>query len=160
MGKMLIILGSCCRSIWTHLELKLKRYTYNNGTKGVDTTPSWLSTPGASILHEAMMHFPLFQISPYFPIIFRLCRKSFFQLHLFPQKRSVLFLQNIWWPFPPTFKIFSSWFRKIYVFLHTLCVFRFPLVLPWCITQYMYWTPLIDSSIICEIHIEINYAIL
>ena len=38
---------------------------------------------------------------------------------------------------PPTFPNAPPWFHKIYVFfaykLCTLCVFRFPLVWPWCI---------------------------
>ena len=41
-----------------------------------------------------------------------------------------LFLDNYY--FPLRFQI-SSWFRKMYVFWHIFCVFRFPLVWPWCI---------------------------
>jgi len=52
---------------------------------------------------------------------------------IFPlfQYISPLFRENYYFP-PLHFKI-SPCFRKSYVFLHTLCVFCFPLVLPWCI---------------------------
>jgi len=47
--------------------------------------------------------------------------------------------------FTPYFCIFPSWFRKIYVFLHTLC-FSFPpglTMMRLCIAQCMYWMPMI-----------------
>ena len=43
-----------------------------------------------------------------------------------------LFRQNYSFPLP-TFINFSPVFGKFTCFLHTLCVFRFPLLLPWCI---------------------------
>ena len=71
---------------------------------------------------------PLFQISPI--------------SELFPCFNS---FSPYFGKFPPYFT-FPPWFRKIYVFLHTLRVFRFPLLFPWCIyasriTQCTYWTP-------------------
>ena len=46
---------------------------------------------------------------------------------------------------PPLLQIFL-WFRKIYVFLHTLCVFRFPLVWPWGIYMYASHNARTDAS--------------
>ena len=103
---------------------------------------------------EAIMHFHLFQISPYF-------RKKFTILP-FPKKISIfiakisdyLFLVidytnfeflpyfcccSTFPPisgkllFPPTFANFNPDFVKFTSFLHTVCVFRFPLVWSWCI---------------------------
>jgi len=52
--------------------------------------------------------------------------------------------------FPPTFPNFPPDFVKFTCLLHTFCVFRFPLLWPWCIhiiTQCTYWTPL---GVICS----------
>ena len=90
------------------------------------------------------MHFPpCFRFSPYFPKKFWI-RGKFSQFHLFPTNFTIFSHQNIFrifpyltvsihFPpsslnlyFPPTFAKFPFLFRKIYVFLHILRVFRFP----------------------------------
>src|SRR6218665_600409 len=126
---------------------------------------------GASIPSDVMMHFPLFQISPYFQKIFRLCGKfsKFYlsrkisrfssakisddpflvKIHKFriPPVFPVsvhfpLFRENY---YSPHFQKFPPVFEKFTSFLHTLCVFRFSstlTVMHLCITQCTYWTPL------------------
>ena len=119
---------------------------------------------------EAMMYFPLFQISPSF-------RKKFqtlwtiFTILPFPNKFLDFQPPNFFFTHrpqisnshPPYFRIFpyfsclstfplcfaktiiSPCFRNIHVFLHALRVFRFPPTLTMmhlCITQCTYWTPL------------------
>jgi len=122
----------------------------------------YVSNAGASILPEAMMHFPLFQISSYFPKKFQTPWNIFPILPPFPTNFSIFIHQNFWWlflvidhkfwiypyfycfsTFPPYFeKIiispyfskFPPWFRKITCFfLHTLCFSFPPLIWPWCI---------------------------
>jgi len=60
--------------------------------------------------------------------------------------------------FPPYFCKFPQWFRKIYVILHTFCVFRFPpslTMMHLCITKRTYWMPLIAGrhTICYSIHL-------
>ena len=95
---------------------------------------------GASIPPEAMMHFPLFQISPYFSKDFQTFLKFLvfyspkFLMTFFPCFSTFppsLFRENYY--FSPSFKNFPSVLEKFTCFLHTLCVFRFPLLWPWCI---------------------------
>jgi len=103
-----------------------------------------------------MMHFPPVSDSPYFSD-----SRKFSKFYLFLKNFLILIRQNFWWPFfshrppiynfPPIFPVLvhfppfsrrfvfppvftnSPWFRKIHLFLHTLRVFRFHLLLPWCI---------------------------
>ena len=107
--------------------------------------------------HDA---FPLFQISPYFPKIFRLCGK-FSKLYLFRKIFSIFIRQNFWLPFfshPPqisNFPLFSCFsilpcFAKIIIsslllkmsllfsknspaFYILYMYFVFPLLWLWCI---------------------------
>ncbi len=103
---------------------------------------------------EAMMHFPLFQISPYFRKLFQTPWKIFtiwpfpkkiFDFHL-PKFLMTFFFFSHWpqiWNFPlfslfqyisPYFGKFffplllqiSPWFRKIYVFFTYFMCFSFP----------------------------------
>ena len=114
---------------------------------------------------EAMMHFPLFQIFPYFLKMFRL-HENVFQFCRFPTKffgfRPLKFLMTVL-IIDFEFKISSHIFAKRYIkfpiivfpyfwkipldfvrftcFLHTLRVFRFPPTLTMmhlCITQCTY----------------------
>jgi len=102
------------------------------------------------------MHSPLFQIPLCFREIFWLCGK-FPKCYLFSKTFSIFIRQNFWWfffshqpqisNFPPYFRYFNTFppisttlfFPPIFLnspftcFWHTLCVFRFPLLLPWCI---------------------------
>jgi|SRR6218665_1369091 len=127
---------------------------------------------GASIPPEAMMHSLLFQISPCFHKIFRLCRK-FSKFYLFPTNFSSakisddffvidhIFQISPYFPYlstfppcfakiiisPPTFQNFPPVLEKFTCFLvlHTLCVFHFPPTLTMmhlCNTQCTYWMPL------------------
>ena len=104
---------------------------------------------GASITPVAMMHFPLFQIFPLFPKILQTPRqivsvwpfpKIFFRFSHLP-KSLMTFYFTISSLFPPYFGKtiifplllkFHPDFVNVHVFLHTLRVFRFPLVWPWC----------------------------
>jgi len=95
---------------------------------------------------------PCFRFSPNFRKNFRLCGK-FSEFYLFPKKFSIFIRQNFWWPFfshrpqiyfefPPIFPVsvhflpvlrkllFPPAFEKLTCFLHNLCVFCFPLLLP------------------------------
>src|SRR6218665_866857 len=115
-----------------------------------------------------MMHFFLFQISPFFRKFFDIPWRIFpilafseiiFDFH--PPKFLMTFYYKFSIPpifpvslhFPPIsqkllfpyFKKCSLCFRKMYVFLHTLYVFRIPPILTLmhlCIIQCTYWTPL------------------
>jgi len=112
---------------------------------------------------EAMMRFPLFQISPYFRTVFRLCEP--FPIYLSPEKISGFHLQKYlmtfslnsshisqkFLHFPPVseklyfphFLQFPPVFVRFMCLLPTLCVF--PLFWP-CIIQYTYWTPLFGNT--------------
>jgi len=108
-----------------------------------------------------MMHFPSVLDYPLFSNNFQTARKIF-PILPFPQKNSIFIRQNFWLPFlvidykfwisplfslfqyisssisrnflfPPTFPNFPHDFVKFTCFLHIFCVFRFPLVWPWCI---------------------------
>ena len=123
---------------------------------------------------ETMMHFPLFQISPYFRKIFRLWGKfSQFEkfLHFHPPKFLMTFfshrpqISNFAPIFPVSVHV-PPCFAKIIIsppiltyfpdvldtftcFLHTLRVFRFPPTLTMmhlCIIQCTYWTPLCELT--------------
>ena len=99
------------------------------------------------------MHFPPFQISPYFRKIFRLCGKSFKfylspKISRFPSAKisddhflvidrkfriPLCFPSSFTFPpvsrkllFPPYFEKFPPCFRKIRLLFNTLCVFRSP----------------------------------
>ena len=131
----------------------------------VELTPP--PSAGASIPSEAMMHYPLFQISPYFLKKIALRGKIF---PTWPFTKNFLdfnapkFLMTFFshWPqihkclilpyfryfttfppfpgkcyFPPTLQI-PSWFRKIYVFLHTFLFFVFPPSLTMHHTQWRF----------------------
>ena len=106
--------------------------------------------------------FPLFQISPIFPKKCS-DSENFSQFYLSSKNFSIFIRQNFWLPFfshrPqisnfhsyfPCFSTFPPCFAKIIIsplllqlprsvfekfpcFLHTLCVFRPPLLRPWCI---------------------------
>ena len=120
-----------------------------------------------------MMHY-FFPVSDFPPIFPKNVSDSFFQFsnhfsHFNPPKflqmtfhlvihykfliPSPIFAVSVNFPpiwgkllFPLLLQISYPWFRKIYVFLHTLCVYRFPLSLAMthlCITQCTYWTPLL-----------------
>ena len=99
--------------------------------------------PGASIPHEAMMHFPHASVPPYFQKIFILCGK----FSKFPEKFLDFYLSKFLMTiflvidqpqisnfppvsrkllFPPYFQKFPPVFEKFTCFLHTFCVFRFP----------------------------------
>ena len=103
------------------------------------------SQSGASIPPEAMMHFPLFQISPLFSKKF-LTFWKISEILPFPDKISyfrpkfpIFVRQNLL--FPPTFQNFPPVLEKFNCFLHTLCVFRFPptfTMMHLCITQCTY----------------------
>ena len=131
-----------------------------------------MSDAGASISSEAMMHCPVWDLPPISEKCFGL-RGKFSQFDLFQENFSIFNHQTFWRPFflkllmktlefPPIFPVsiysppilrnssfptfpISHWFRKIYVFLHSLC-FSFPPTLTMmhlCITQCTYWTPLV-----------------
>jgi len=129
----------------------LKRHSVSI-TFGFDMT-CMCSSAGVSIPPEAMMHFPRFRFPPCFQTIFWL-RGKFPKFYLFLKNFLIFIRQNFWLSFfshqpqilnfPLIFAVsihfslfrefflstlllqISPWVRKIYVFLHTLCVFRFP----------------------------------
>src|SRR6218665_38837 len=73
----------------------------------------------------------------------RLQMLNYFPLFSLFHYISPLFRENY---YSPCLCKFSFSFRTIYVFLHTFCVFRFPLVLTMmhlCIAQCTHWTPLV-----------------
>ena len=106
--------------------------------------------------------FPSVSDFPLFPKNF-LTPWKISKFYIFPKDFPIFIRQNFWWPsflvidhkfrFPSLFSLFqyfspyyfdkiilcpyfykfSLCFRQIYVFLHTLYSFRFPLLLPWCI---------------------------
>ena len=108
---------------------------------------------GASISPKAMMHFPLFQIPPIFEKLSESLEnfQNFtFSRQISPFSSDDLFLVidhifrispifpiSVPFPsvlrkllFPPYFDKFPPVLEKFTCFLHTLCVFRFPLLLP------------------------------
>jgi len=114
---------------------------------------------------KAMMHSPCFRFPPISEKILDSV-ENFHNLtfteqnfRFYPQKVLTTFFSH--WPqisnFRPVFRCFSTfspnseifpsfyfsklspWFRKIYVFyLRALCVFRFPLLRPWCMHHTMH----------------------
>jgi len=118
------------------------------------------------------MHFPLFQISPYFQKYFRLCGQ-FSKFYFFPKNFSIFIRQNFWWSFlaidhkfrisPPTFPVsvhfpfakiiicpffnkFVPLFSKNSPAFYILYVYFVSsptlTMMHLCITQCTYWTPL------------------
>src|SRR6218665_4034523 len=113
----------------------------------LDFHPSKFLTPFFS-------HSPQFRISPYFPVSihFPYFRNFFFSPYFYRipppplfQNYTFFFIFFVFF-FPPSFyNIPPPRFRKSDVFLHILRVFRFPTtftMMPLCITQCTYWTPL------------------
>jgi len=106
------------------------KYATRNVSRSLTSAPksviSWPNWPLSYNKHQPLISgcWELFQIFHYFRKIFILCDK-FPQFHLFPKSFSIFIHQN-------------------FVKLHTLCLFRFPLILTMmhlCITQCTYWTP-------------------
>ena len=88
---------------------------------------------GASIPPEAMMHFPLFQISSYFrkisDAIGQISQFDLFTQRSFnfdPPKISYEIVHSLF----PIFSNSLPWFRKIYVFYTYFTCLSFPLVWP------------------------------
>src|SRR6218665_3393858 len=110
-----------------------------------------------------MVHFSLFQISPAF--------RKFLNVRKFLQTCPKNVVDSEF-RFPPIFTktlnspcfgtvLSSPYFRKfpaliswnLHVFLYTLRVFRFPLLLPMCcIYASHYWTPLYEGLLVLCIH--------
>ena len=105
-------------------------------------------SPWGNDAFPSVSDFPLFQktfLTPWkisqmlhflknFSIFIRQISDDLFLSHQPQISNSPIFAISI--RFPPIKKTLlkmSPCFRQIYVFLHTLCVFRFLLLLPWCI---------------------------